>query len=44
MPKLCDLCTRRKKAPSKLLSMHFKAYKAFLDMEAATFGDGALCA
>jgi len=24
--------------------MHFKAYKAFLDMEAATFGDGALCA
>lgn len=44
MPKLCDMCTRRKKAPSKLLNLDFKAYKAVLDMEAAAFGDGALCA
>lgn len=42
MSKLQELSTQRKKAHAKLLALNSKVYKAFLDMEAATYADGAL--
>lgn len=42
MSKLRALSTQRKKAHSRLLKLDSKVYKAFLDMEGAAFGDGAL--
>mgnify|MGYP006303950381 CR=1 FL=1 len=42
MSKIEDICTKRKQAHEKLLAMDSKVYRAFLDMEAATYGDGAL--
>ena len=42
MDKLKDLRRRRKEAHSKLLALDSKVYKAFLAMEEAAFGDGAL--
>ncbi len=42
MGKLRTMSTRRKKAHTKLLEMDSKVYKAFLNMEDAAFGDGAL--
>ncbi|MBN1361508.1 MAG: carboxymuconolactone decarboxylase family protein [Sedimentisphaerales bacterium] len=42
MDKIEEICQKRKRAHEKLLSMHSKVYKAFLDMEAATFTDGSL--
>ena len=42
MSKLRDMSTRRKRAHGKMLELDSQVYKAFLDMEAAAFGDGAL--
>ena len=42
MSKIEDICTKRKQAHEKLLAMDSKVYRAFLDMEAATYSDGAL--
>ena len=42
MDKIDDLCRRRKAAHAKLQSLGSKVYDAFLQMEAATFSDGAL--
>ena len=42
MSKLRELSTQRKRAHSKLLALDSKVYKAFLEMEAATYTDGAL--
>ncbi|MEN6577227.1 MAG: carboxymuconolactone decarboxylase family protein [Phycisphaerales bacterium] len=42
MSKIEDICRKRKHAHQKLLAMDSKVYRAFLDMEAAAYGDGAL--
>lgn len=42
MNKIEEICRQQKQAHAKLLAMNSKVYKAFLDMEAATFADGNL--
>lgn len=42
MGKIGEICRTRKEAHQKLLSMDSKVYRAFLDMEAAAYADGAL--
>lgn len=42
MSKLRDMTHRRKRAHTKMVALQSPVYKAFLDMEAAAFGDGAL--
>ena len=42
MDKIGEICRKRKLAHQKLLSLDSKVYRAFLDMEAAAYGDGAL--
>ena len=42
MDKLRELTRKRKEAHSKMLKMGSKVYENFLDMEAATYCDGAL--
>ena len=42
MTNLKDLSRNRKKAHAKMLELNSGVYKAFLDMEAAAFSDGAL--
>jgi len=42
MSKLRDLTSQRKKAHTTMLELDSQVYKAFLDMEAAAFSDGAL--
>jgi len=42
MDKIGEICHRRKLSHQKLLSMDSKVYRAFLDMEAAAYTDGAL--
>jgi AhpD family alkylhydroperoxidase len=40
--RLEEIARRRKKAHAKLLSLKSNVYQAFLEMEAATYSDGAL--
>ena len=42
MSKLEDMTRRRKVAHAKLLAARSRVYEAFLEMERATFADGAL--
>ncbi len=42
MNKLEELSRKRKEAHLKLLTLDSKVYKAFLEMEKAAYGDGAL--
>ena len=42
MSKIEEICEKRQAAHKKLLAMKSKVYKAYLDMEKATFADGAL--
>ena len=42
MGKIDDICRKRKHAHQKLLALDSKVYRAFLDMEAAAYADGAL--
>ena len=42
MDKIEEICRKRRQAHQKLLSMDSKVYRAFLDMEAAAYADGAL--
>ena len=42
MDKLDEISRRRKKAHQKLLSLKSKVYESFLQMEQATYSDGAL--
>ncbi len=42
MNKIEEICRNRQHAHEKLLSLDSKVYRAFLDMEAATYADGAL--
>jgi len=42
MDKIGEICRKRKQAHQELLSMDSKVYRAFLDMEAAAYTDGAL--
>jgi len=42
MDKIEEICRLRKRAHQKLLAMDSKVYRAFLDMESATYVDGAL--
>jgi AhpD family alkylhydroperoxidase len=42
MDKIGEICRKRKQAHQKLLSLDSKVYRAFLDMEAAAYADGAL--
>lgn len=42
MEKLKQLTRQRKQAHARLLELDSRVYKAFLEMEAAAFGDGAL--
>ena len=42
MSQLEEISERRKKAHEKLISLKSKTYEAFLEMEKATFSDGAL--
>jgi len=42
MDKIREICRKRKRAHQKLLSLDSKVYRAFLDMEAAAYVDGAL--
>ena len=42
MDRLQELSRKRKEAHGKFLSLNSKVYKAFLDMEKATYSDGAL--
>ncbi len=42
MDRIEEICRRRKLAHQKLLAADSKVYRAFLDMEAATYSDGAL--
>ena len=42
MNKLDEISLKRKKAHQKLLSMKSKVYESFLQMEQATYADGAL--
>jgi AhpD family alkylhydroperoxidase len=40
--KIEEICRKRKQAHQKLLAADSKVYRAFLDMEAAAYTDGAL--
>jgi AhpD family alkylhydroperoxidase len=42
MDKLEEISKKRKQAHARLLSLDSKVYKAFLEMEKATYADGAL--
>jgi len=42
MDRIGEICRKRNQAHQKLLSMDSKVYRAFLDMEAAAYADGAL--
>lgn len=42
MDKLDEISRKRKKAHAKLVSLKSKVYEAFLQMEQATYADGAL--
>jgi len=42
MDRIEKICRKRKEAHQRLLSMNSKVYRAFLDMEAAAYADGAL--
>ncbi len=42
MDKIEEICRKRKQAHQKLLAADSKVYRAFLDMEAAAYTDGAL--
>ncbi len=42
MNKIEEICRKRRQAHQKLLSVDSKVYRAFLDMEAAAYADGAL--
>jgi AhpD family alkylhydroperoxidase len=42
MDKLEEIAKRRKTAHAKLLALDSKVYRAFLDLQEATFSDGAL--
>jgi AhpD family alkylhydroperoxidase len=42
MDKLDEISRKRKKAHQKLVSLKSKVYEAFLQMEQATYADGAL--
>jgi AhpD family alkylhydroperoxidase len=42
MDKIEEICRKRKQAHQKLLSLDSQVYRAFLDMEAAAYADGAL--
>ena len=42
MDRIKEICDKRKKAHETLVSLDSKVYKAFLDMEKATYSDGAL--
>ncbi|MCU0913073.1 MAG: carboxymuconolactone decarboxylase family protein [Planctomycetes bacterium] len=42
MDKIEEICRQRQRAHQRLLSLNSKVYRAFLDMEAATYSDGAL--
>ena len=42
MNKIEEICRKRRYAHEKLLSLDSKVYRAFLDMEAAAYSDGAL--
>ena len=42
MDKIGEICRQRKQAHQKLLSLHSKVYRAFLDMEAAAYAEGDL--
>jgi len=42
LDKIEEICRTRKQAHQKLLALDSKVYRAFLDMEAATYTDGAL--
>ncbi|HNS21707.1 MAG TPA: carboxymuconolactone decarboxylase family protein [Sedimentisphaerales bacterium] len=42
MGKIEEICRDRKRAHQKLLALDSKVYRAFLDMEAAAYADGAL--
>jgi AhpD family alkylhydroperoxidase len=42
MNKLAELNQKRKAAHAKLLKLNSKVYQAFLEMEKATYSDGAL--
>jgi AhpD family alkylhydroperoxidase len=42
MNKLEEIARRRKKAHKRMLDLNSKVYKAFLEMEAAAYSDGAL--
>ena len=42
MDKLQEISRKRKEAHGKLLSLNSKVYKAFIDLEKATYSDGAL--
>lgn len=42
MGKLQEISRKRKEAHTKMLSLNSKVYRAFLDLEKATYSDGAL--
>ena len=42
MSRIEEICEKRQQAHQKLLSADSRVYRAFLDMEAAAYGDGAL--
>ena len=42
MSKIDTICKKRQQAHQRLLAADSKVYRAFLDMEAAAYGDGAL--
>ena len=42
MDRIKEICDKRKKAHEILVSLDSKVYKAFLEMEKATYSDGAL--
>jgi len=42
MDPIREICEKRKRAHQRLVSLDSKVYKAFLDMEKATYSDGAL--
>jgi len=42
MSRIDEICEKRRQAHQKLLSADSRVYRAFLDMEAAAYGDGAL--
>lgn len=42
MDRIREICDKRKRAHETLVSLDSKVYKAFLNMERATYSDGAL--